>query len=209
MNAKNKINIYFALALSGVALWGTSEALMLSSVDSSLIQFFGSLTYAFGIFIALNFLLFSFYFPFQNVRVSKTFISVLILISGLMFIISIIPGAVVKNGVLQNFGKSINGNLILNPLGFWLYFTIFILFFILSFSNLIRKYFSCDGFTKKQLKFIILGTFIFFIFAAIFDLIVPYFKGEILGWVGPYATIFMMFMICYMIFFSGKKLKIV
>jgi len=205
INRKNKINIYFSLAMVGVAFWGASEGFMFIAKTVDLVALFGKLTYAFGIFIALNFLLFSFYFPFQARRLNKVIILTPIIIFLVTIIFVFIPGLLIKQGVLANTIVA-NNDLLLNPIGFWLYMISFMFLFGWSFCNLIKKYFGSDGFIRQQLKYIISTSSIFFILATIFDLLVPYFKGEVLGWIGPYATLVMFFAIAYLIFFGGKRL---
>ena len=206
LNFKNKINITFSLGMVGVTLWAAFEAFIFMSSNSSTIFFWGILTYVSGIFVALNFLLFSFYFPFEQYKIKNSLLTFIFLIFVITIVISSVPGVLVKEGVLGQNLK--NNDLILNPTGFLIYAASFFLFFIWSFCNLFFKYIKGSGFVRRQLKYIIFGTFILFAFGSIFDLIVPYFKGEIFGWVGPYATLIMMISVSLFLFFSGKKIYI-
>jgi hypothetical protein len=203
-NPKNKINIFFSLAMAGVAFWGAGEGLMFISLTSQAIAFWGSVTYSFGIFVAFNFYLFTVYFPYPLYRFNKFILVFLSFCFFIALIIPIVPNFVVKGGIV---GENISNNdLILNPLGFWLYSFFFLGSFIMGFYNLFYKYSRSGGFMRIQLKYTTFGALIVFIFSVIFDLLIPYFKGEIFGWVGPYATLVMIFVVAYILFFAGNDI---
>ena len=204
-NPKHKINITFALGIMGVAFWGASEGLMFLSSSPKSVAFYGSATYFFGIFVAFNFYLFSVYFPYQLHHLKKWLILLFSFGFIVISIISFIPGMLIKDGVV---GGGSHNDLILVPTGFWIYSAFFLTIFILGFYNLFLKYSRSDGFMRIQLKYVTFGILIVFIFATIFDLLIPYFKGEVLGWVGPYATLIMVFVTTYILFFAGKKIYI-
>lgn len=195
-NQKNKINIYFALSLSGVAFWGITESLMLMAKNPAHVLFWGIGAYVFSFFVATNFLIFSFYFPFINYKLVKKINLFLYLIFFAVTIVLIQPGLLGKKGIIgSNYNK-----LELNEISYWLYFILFIFYFGWSFYNLIIKYIRGEGFNKKQLGYIIVGTITVFLFATIFDLLTPYFKGEVLGYIGSYSTIILIFTISCLLF---------
>lgn len=206
-NPKNKINIYFAIALMSTALWGVFESLLLSTKMGSLVFFYGVITYIFGIIIASTFLIFSLYFPFEIEKIKRFKVLFIYLISAIFIGLAATPGLLIKDGVLENANLPFN-DITLNPFGFWIYFAFFIFCFGWSFYNLAVKYSRSEGFAKKQIKYLTSTIFIAVIFAIIFDLIIPYFKGEIFGWVGPYFTLLIVFAITYLLFFAGRKVAL-
>ena len=204
INKKNRINIYFGISLAAVSFWVASEGIMLLVRDEQYVRLFGVMTYFFGLIVPFSFLFFSFYFPFEARHFKKNLkiIFWILLLAGL--VVCIIPDLLVRQGVVGTNG--VNNDMRVNPLGFWFYAVLFFLFFVWSFYNLITKYINAQGYTKIQIRPILLGSLFLFVFASIFDLIIPYFEGEIFGWVGPYATIIMLVAISYLLFFSGKKI---
>jgi hypothetical protein len=206
INKKNRINIYFSIALAAVSFWSAAEGVMLLVPDEQYVKIFGTLTYFFGIIIVFIFLFFTFYFPFEvkRFKVGLKIFFIILFILGIIFCVT--PNFLVRRGIVGTNG--LNNDLILNPFGFWLYAFVFFLFAFWSFYNLISKYVSVQGFTKTQVGSILFGTLIFFLFSVTFDLLIPYFKGEIYGSVGPYATLVMLVFIAYLLFFAGKKIYI-
>jgi hypothetical protein len=206
-NPKNKINIYFSIALVSTALWGVTESLMLSVKTEPAVTFYGAVTYIFGIIIASSFLIFSLYFPFEIEKIKKSRILFIYLLSVIPIGVAVTPGLLIENGILEQANLPFN-DLALNSLGFWTYFVFFIFCFSWSFYNLAVKYSRSEGFAKKQIKYLTSTIFIAVVFAIIFDLIIPYFKGEIFGWVGPYFTLLIVFAITYLLFFAGRKVAL-
>lgn len=203
-NPRNKINIFYSIATAGLAWWGISEGSTLLGKTAFSVWLSSAMTYAAGAFIAANFLIFSFYFPFISYKLSKKLILGIYILFLIIGIMSLTPGWVVKEGVVREDSNSF----VVNTYGSIIYLIYFLGFFGWGFYNLIGKYKRSGGFIKKQLEYVIIGVLISLIISVITNLIIPMFRGTWLGWCGPTSTLIIILFISYLLFFPGRKIYI-
>lgn len=201
-NYKNRINITFALSMVSTAFWGLSESLMLTGNASDQIKFWGIFSYVFGLTIPFCFIFFTFYFPYQMRSLNEKIIIVIFLFYVIGIVLAFIPGGVVEQGILRDG----HGDITLNTYGYLIWFLIFITFFTWSYFNLFYKFYHSSGFIRQQLQSLIIFTIFPVIIATIFSVIVPFFSGEFLGWIGVQSLLVLVLGIFYYFIFTGKKI---
>lgn len=191
-NRKSLINIFFSATIAGSALWGFGMLFFRLSTNET-VDFWSYLIYL-GIDVPIFFfLLFSFVYPsgsFPKNIFSRLF---LIISSVAVFVITFIPGYIVKEN------EVINGEIIVTlGSGFPLHIVILSIFFIWAFKNLNVSYKKSDGIVKSQLLYLSIGVFLTFSIGLVTNMVMFSYTTKY-AWIGPSATIFMSGFITYAI----------
>ena len=198
---KNPKNIFYSLANLGVVLWGISETGIFFSSSASGVFLFAVMTYIAGAFIAINILLFSFYFPFVVKPVKKlaVFLSYSLFICLSVYIS--IPGNIVVNALTNTSFNSFTANLT----GSMVYTLYFLFTFGLACKNLVGKFFKTDGFAKSQIYYISIGVGVALLVSFFTNIVMPIFRGTLYGWIGPLSTLVTAYLATYLLYFSKNK----
>ena len=169
----------------------------------SAVGFWVGMSYTFGAFIALSFLLFSFYFPLEGRTVGRGLTALLVVlfmvIVGVVWFFPIVSDSTVDS-VRNNFDAGLIPSII--------YLIYFLGFFAWSYINFIRKYKTTEGYTRTQMKIVMIGVLIPLVISAITNLIIPIRSGALVGWIGPASTLILVLVVSHLLFFSGRRVKI-
>jgi len=191
---KNKVNISFALFTFFIALWSLCFYFYFYPIIFSHLIWI-KLVYLVAFFIIPPALYFLFSFPIRRV---KSF-----LLPGIIYTIcSLIltwflffTDLWVKEVIVYPLGpQTITGSV------YFLYFLFVGILVVPAFYNLIRNYFSFKGVLKAQLKFILIGVFLFGIPTIIVDIVLPLISGNSrYFWLSPVFSIFIVISTTYAI----------
>lgn len=201
-NPKSRINFWYSLTMASAGLWGLSEISILRSWTPNLAMLSAIISFIIGITIPFCFLIFSFYFPYQEKIVSRKILLVITLLYVIAVSIAAVPGGLVRQGIILPE----HGDYVKNHFGFLVWIVIYIIFFGWSYINLFRKLRRSLGFVRKQLSYLIVFTLIPVILATIFDVLIPFFSSEALAWVGVQSLLISVLGGFYYLTFLGRKI---
>ena len=194
---KDKTNIVYSLFVLFASFWSIGLAFFILESNLNLALYIADFYYIAAAGIPLFFLYFSLVFPYKEFQVSKSYLFVLALpIIAFTIILFIHPDLIIAKIFTESWGK----NVLINQSNYLIYTVYFILFTLLSYVNLFRSYFiSKTASIRSQLKFIIVGTLIGFIFGMVFDLLLPLLGIYRYIFIGPVFSFSMVFAIAYSI----------
>lgn len=194
-NPKNKINIYFALSVLMIGLWSFGEAMLRQASTDFLALFWARTENLFGFLIAAFFVFFTIYYPYENLKPSLIFKSLVFLVAAIgVFIITtpIYINEVIVSPPATDFIGLFWGRLI---------FTLTFFIILLSgFAILVKKYFSAKGIIKKNLLSILVATGIFGTLGGYFGVVLPFFTGRDNPWFAPLFSVPMVIVLVWFIF---------
>ena len=178
-NGGNRRNvIFFALTIS-LVVWTTMLLVTDTTKNNSVALFYGRLSLVGPIFIPYLILLFSHYFPYSNTHWTK--IRHILLLIPVFTILVFVPTAQnIKNVIIHDWGaETIPGNL------YYFYIGYFIIYSVSAYYILINKFRESKGFSREQIKYILLGYSISSFFALLTNAIIPLFGIINLSVLGP------------------------
>lgn len=194
-NPRNKINIYFSLAVLMLGLWSFGEGMTRMASTEMLGVFWGRFENISGFLTAFFFLFFAVHYPYQLFKLTKVHKFIIFSIAASTIIITMTPlyiyGAILQppatDFLSNNFGNQ--------------YFAItFIVFVLCSYYLLIRKYCDSQGIIKKNLLSIIIATGIIASMGVFFGVVVTMFTARNNEWFVPYFSIPMVIILVWFIF---------
>lgn len=185
---KNKLNRYLSIFIFFVSVWATGDILMLYSSNLQ-VAHVGALLFYVGPMITVLFLLFFADSSPRGTPVSKTLIATAslstIIVGGLIIAE---PSLILKTIQIHNRGL----NVVMPNVGIFytIYSLYFNVFFIATFTKLIRRYRRNKGIFRSQLLVMIIGIFITSLLAVLTNLLMPEFGVYDMVWLGPIFTLF-------------------
>ncbi len=192
---KTYSNSVFSIFILSVGLWafGVSFFYIVSSIDNAL--FYLKFYYVAAAAIPISFLLFSLSFPREKtVNLKVKIISVLSFITLSLFI-ALYPDFIVKEIFLGN-----PKNVSLNSVGYACFFAYFLIALFIAYANLIYSYIKeTDKAYKVQLKVLIIGTLIPYLFGMLFNLILPIYTYSYI-WIGPLFGLVVVLVVLYAVY---------
>jgi signal transduction histidine kinase len=191
---RNKTNVVYSIFVLFASMWATGLAffLMNDNLDQSLL--IANFYYISAAGIPTFFLYFSLLFLNNNTNKYRPLITVPFLIIVLLFALD--SNFLIKEVIMNEWGK----NVIFNNTNYYIYSLYFVSFVIFAYFKLIRSYLESKKNEKEvHLKFIILGTFVGFVFGMVFNLFLPYIGDYKRIYLGPVFSIFMVASIAYSI----------
>lgn len=193
-NSKNRINVFFAITVFGVALWSFGIGVFrVAGLDTA--YFWGQFVYFAVDFAIVFFLYFSFIFPYGDMPKNKLIRFILVITPLVVFFIALIPKSIIYNIEIDDPNKKLYFGW-----GYYVHSLILFTFFIWAFINLLRRYVgSKKERNRKQLFYLFTGTAISFLIGVTTNVILPFFGIANFNWVGPSATIIMVLFIAYSI----------
>ncbi|MEI6553415.1 MAG: histidine kinase N-terminal 7TM domain-containing protein, partial [bacterium] len=191
------VNKSFALYILSVGLWALGLALFDLTDNAIYALYFAKFYYISAAAIPMFFLYFSLSFP-RETKVSRLrYYSILVSFVALSALIVFKDGFILKEVYL-----TIPKTVVINKTGYLTYSIYFIIIILFSYIKLFRTYLEYKGKNKEeesQLKLLMVGTLIPYLFGMWFDLILPYFDyGHI--WAGPPFGLAVVFVILYSIY---------
>lgn len=197
---RNMTNVVYAIFVLFASLW--SIALGFFILESDLVRslYIANFFYFSAAGIPLFFLYFSFIFPDKAFRATKKYLSVLSLPLVLITVLLLLD----KNFFITEVFKTDWGkDVVINKVNYIIYICYFLLFTGFAFYNLVTSYIQSslkdESREKSELKLIIWGTAIGFIFGMIFDLFLPLFGNYRYIYIGPLFSFSMVLAIAYSI----------
>lgn len=200
LNPKHRINIYYSIMGFLCSIWIFGLVTFRWMQTETAVRLLVFIYYVAAGLIPVFFYLFSIYFPYQK-RILEIKTIILILFGTLVMIIDVLPWFLINDFIISPPDNILMLNLPANII----YTVIFLAFIALGYKNLIEKYRISGGFHRIQLKCLIYGTAIAFIFGMIFDLFYPLFGNYKMIWLGPYFTVILLMFISYLLFFHKLK----
>lgn len=201
-NRKNPINISFALTALMISFWVLSITLSERIfMAPSLISLGLRLSYFFATLLIFFFFWFTYFFPYKVIKLPRNLVISLFLLTGLTLVISILPDIFITGSILPPDRFTAARSL------FWhLFFAgYFFLMSALSYYNLFSKLKRSSGIWRTRIKQVIIATSVAVIGGSVFSLIIPIVHSEVLDWVGPLFTLFMVVYIWYNIFWKANR----
>ncbi len=193
---KDKINIIYSLFVLFASFWSIGLGFFIWETDLERSLYIANFYYFAAAGIPLFFLYFSIFFLRKNEKLTfgKYLLSLPFLI--ISFFIFYDKNFLIKEVFFTEWGKDV----IINYKNYIIYTFYFVLPVLFSYYQLFKTYKSVSSpEEKEQLKFIIVGTTIGFIFGMIFDLFLPLFGNYKYIFIGPLFSLFMVFSIAYSI----------
>ncbi|MBU1163956.1 hypothetical protein KKA15_00145 [Patescibacteria group bacterium] len=196
-NKKNKINISFAITVAVVGVWSLTMGLFRASTDFSSAWLWTWIQFSAGVLIVIPFYFFSIYFPFQKLLLKKWHIAIIILSIAVILLVILLPGVWIKDIYFVGGEPEY-----LTDRWGLLYANLHVLVFIfLAFYNFLNKYLESEGFTKKQLSYVMIAMGIIAIFGPLFSTVIPFIvAAKSTHWLGPYFSLPMAVFLSYFIF---------
>jgi len=192
--AKGITTTLFGFVSLAVALWAVNLGFFLQTQDRDLSFMFANVYYISAAAIPLLFLYFSFVFP----KNKAGFRSRYLLLSAplIMLAVAVIfkPDIILSD--ILTFGPT--KNVIINKPAYLIY-TLYFLFYVgLSYVYLSRSFRRTQQKTEKtQIKFLVVGTAIAYLFGMIFNLFLPWLGDYSHIWLGPLFSLIMVVTIGY------------
>ncbi|MDD4333473.1 MAG: ATP-binding protein [Patescibacteria group bacterium] len=190
------VNFYYSLLACSVAAWSFGMFMYRGVNLSASAIFWTKFYYFFSGIIPFSLLYFSLSFPDGKIKI-KNWLNYLIIIVGVVFVFSALYDNFIVKNVIPNpagehyifFGQG------LNIWGLYL-----MLYFVLSFFVIIKKFFSYKGILRQQISYFILGSLISTLIGVTTNHILPlFFHNPKYAWIGPTGTIIMVAFLAYAI----------
>ncbi|MAG44517.1 hypothetical protein CL633_01375 [bacterium] len=192
---RSKANIFFGIAVYGVALWNLSMALFRITENPNSLMFWCKMLYIAATITASGFLYFSYVFPLNKFTIKSVKKFVLLLPPIIMITIISLPNTFIKNiNVFSNYYRTVEFDKT-----YILYALLIAGYFALAFYKLIKAYKNNTGLAKYQLLYVLLGSVISAVIGIIADLFMPWLGYFQAYWVGPVFTLIMVLFITYAI----------
>lgn len=202
-NYRDKINISLALSILSLGLWTMGEAIFDVSSNFQEAFFWARFENTFGSLVVISFFFFALFFPYQH-RKLNSFEKFLIAIS-LIILFPLLWSKWHVEDVILNRGDN---DFSLNIVGITYYALYFIIYLLISFYWLMRKYIKSVGVFKRNLITVIFGTGSIAMFGTIFGIFIPLLFGRDNPWYVPLFSIPMVFILTFFVLFGHKELKI-
>jgi len=191
-NRKDPINVFYGFTAFSTSLWAVGLAMFRLTGDLSTADFWARLYYIAAALIGFSFLLFSFYFPFQNLKVKKSYKLLFFFFSAAVIVISLWPKFLVQDIAWRDWGKEVK----LSDF-YIIYTTYFIMCMVGAFGSFISKLKGASRLQRIQINYVFAGTLIAAIWGVAFNLIFPLIGNYKFIWLGPYLTVIMVGLIAY------------
>jgi signal transduction histidine kinase len=196
LGSKKSINKVYSLFTLFASLWSLGIAyFFISPIQNSI--FIANSYYASAALIGASFLLFASYFPSREVKTSKILLYVFLPLSIFVVLFYLNHNLIIKDVF---YSSSLYKDVIINKINYLIYGVYFVFVVILAYYRLFTSLKKAETKDERaQLKLVIYGTAIGFIFGMMFDLFLPFLGNYRDIWVGPLFSSFMVISIGYAI----------
>ncbi|MEI6843594.1 MAG: ATP-binding protein [bacterium] len=197
LGKRNKVNYVYSFFVLFASFWSIGLGLFITETDFVRALGIANFYYFAAAGIPLFFLYFSLLFPDRNTNIKKIYLFLLSLpLVALTILLFVDNHLLLKEVFPTNWGKDVT----INKLNYIVYTFYFVIYTLYAFYNLIKSYITTDKpEEQKQLKFVILGTTVGFIFGMIFDLFLPLIGNYKYIYIGPLFSFSMVATIAYSI----------
>ena len=193
VRGKSYSNIVFAMFILSVSFWAIGLSLFDLSQEINIALIFAKFYYIAAAAIAFFYTLFALSFPNKKISTRLNIILYSLFI-GTSLMIIFYPDAMIKTLTIQGDNKFVE----LEHYSYLIYLIYFVGLMIFSYIKMIRTFIKVDKNKelKLQLKLILIGTLIPFIFGMFFDLILPIFSYDYI-WLGPLFGLMVVIVVIY------------
>lgn len=193
---KKTSNYMFSLIALAVSLWAANLGFFMDTNDLEQALIFANAYYLAAASIPILFLFFSLFFPEKKERFRRRHLLYLIPLIALISAVLIDKNTFITQVFLTSWGKDV----VFNQTSYIIYIFYFLFFVSISYFYLIRLYnIPLSSTEKAQLKLLIAGTMLSYLFGMIFNLFFPYFGNYKYIWFGPFFTLIMISLLGYAI----------
>ncbi len=188
--------ICFAFLILSISIWSYGLAFFSITSDASAALAFTKVYYIAAAGIPLFFWLFTMSFP-KDRAVSRIYQIGMFAIFGVLSGAIILKEGFIIKSVLMTYPKGA----VINHEGYGIYAIYIIGFLVAAYINLVLSYFKNKGdkLASGQLRFMIIGTVIPYVFGVYFTLILPVFTYVYI-WIGPLFGLAMVMIVLYAVF---------
>lgn len=197
LGKRDRTSIIYSIFVIFASFWALGLAFFILEKDINTALHIANFYYVSALGIPAFFLYFSYIFLNKEFKVSRI-INYLVYLSVISIAILFIfnKNLLLEEIILKDWGKDV----FINKFNYYIYAVYFIFFVGLSYYNLIKSYLvKIKAEEKIQLKLVIWGTSIGFLFGMIFDLFLPFMGDYRHIFVGPVFSLFMVGSIAYAI----------
>ncbi|MFZ2522571.1 MAG: histidine kinase N-terminal 7TM domain-containing protein [Minisyncoccia bacterium] len=193
---RDRTNFVYSMFVLFAAFWALGLALFILENDLDRALIIANTYYIAAAGIPTFFLYFTLVFPNQNKSLSRyvpfLFVPIFLLSLGLAFD----KNYLIKEIFITGDSKDVD----LNYGSYFVYSLFFVILVVIAYINLFKSYINAKNSDKiNQLKFILIGTAVGFIFGMIFNLILPAIGDYSQIWLGPLFSFIMVTSIGYSI----------
>jgi hypothetical protein len=198
---KNPSNLWYFIMCFFGGLWGLMKVVQFSVMDvywhdlliSRLVMFFGALA-------PISFVMMTHYFGYKLDKPSRKNIYFIVFIAGIVAILNLL--GILRHADISIVDDNLHREIIFGDfLIFALYYFIYIFF---GFYILLKKYFTSEGVTKIQIKYLIYGTVGNFLTTGVVSIILLLFNNFSYDFLGPIFLLVNFFFIGYLVFIKPK-----
>ncbi len=196
LGKRDRTNVIYSLFVLFASFWAIGLAFFIMETDFSLAIYIADFYYVSALGIPTLFLYFSLVFLNKDFKPYNKnlpiFLPIVILICS--FILD--KNILIQKVFFTDWGKDV----VINHTNYIIYGIFFVMFVVFSFFNLFKSYLSkTNPEEKNQLKFVLIGTSIGFLFGMVFDLILPFVGDYKHIFIGPIFSLFMVASVAYAI----------
>lgn len=195
-NRESKVNQHFFLFSISATLWGFAMIFYRSMAGLSDAPAFARILYASATTVPYSFLFFIRVFPEEKYNLPKKLEWYLLTPFLFVYVIALTPGLLIQ-GTSKTSGLE---QIILFDSSYHLIFAAYIItYFVICYSLLFFKYVKFSGIQKRQITYVVVGTFIATIIGVSTNLLMPLMGDFSLNWLGQVGIITMVGGISYSI----------
>ncbi len=197
-NPKDKINIFFALTVLGLGIWSACAALLgwsVSSYDLSII--IRKCAFIAGLFAAMNFFIFTYYYPYRKKFLSSE--AILQILLSFTVTVLLVSSDIFIKGAVRSGGEWMHTY---NPLPYGIFSLVLLFYLVFGFYNLFTSALSGEKGLPYRSLVIIVGVGAVAVLGVLFSLVMPYINVEYTRflWIGPASSLFTIMWISYFVF---------
>lgn len=196
LGKKDKVNVVYSLFVVFASFWAIGLAFFISEMNPLKALYIANFYYVSALGIPIFFSHFSLIFLNKDFKPKKRHALIYFPLIVLIILFFLDKNFILEKVFFTDWGKDV----IINRINYLFYSAIFISFVVFSYSNLFRSYLSKTELReRKQLRMILWGTSIGFLFGMIFDLIFPFIGNYRHIFIGPLFSLFMVISVTYAI----------
>jgi signal transduction histidine kinase len=196
LGKRDKTNIVYSIFVLFASVWAIGLAFFITETDLAFSLYLANFYYIAAAGIPVFFLYFSFIFLGNNTKYKRLPILLLIPLALLVCAFVFDKNFLIKDVFVTTWGKDV----VLNTFNYILYSIYFFIFVLLAYFKLFDLLASVHTMEERsQLKFIIGGTLIGFIFGMLFNLVLPFYGDYKHIFLGPLFSFTMVASIAYSI----------
>jgi signal transduction histidine kinase len=196
LGKRDRTNIIYSVFVLFASFWAIGLAFFIIESDLTQVIYIADFYYISALGIPTFFLYFSLIFLNKDFKPYKKNLFIFLPLITLTCLFIVDKNLLIQKVFFTDWGKDV----LINHTNYIIYGLFFVIFVIFSYFNLVKSYLLKTNYEEKnQLKLILWGTAIGFLFGMIFDLILPFIGDYRHIFIGPIFSLFMVTSIAYSI----------